>query len=155
MPSEFTFGSMLSRALRWSSTLGMHPHFKGIPDASRVVYRRNARPVRRHPACPEGCVPPESALTLWLSRALRGSRTHGMRPHSEDIPHDPRVAYPRNAPRTQGYSTCSEGRVPFECILTLRLSRALRGSCTPGAHVRFEAILHAPRVADPRDAFSL
>ena len=85
----------------------------------------------------------------------RGARTLGMHPHLEAIPHALMVAYLRKARSVRGYPECSEGRVLSECMLTLRLSRMIRGSRTLGVRPHFEAIPHAPRVVYPQNAFSL
>ena len=97
VPSECIFSLRPPCKLRGSHTLGMRPHFEGIPHDPSVVYARNACPGWKYPARFEGRVPSECALTLRLSRMLRGSRTLEMRVRSEAIPHAPGVVYLRNA----------------------------------------------------------
>ena len=79
-----------------SRTLGMHVRFGATLHAPRVARARNSRSVGVYPARSEGCVLSECALTLRLSRMLRGLRTLGMHLHYEAILHAPRVVYSLN-----------------------------------------------------------
>ena len=77
--------------------VGMHVRFAAILHAPTVAYPRDAPPIQGYPACSEGRVSSEPALTLRLSRMLRGFHTVGMHVQFDAILHAPRVVPPRCA----------------------------------------------------------
>ena len=157
--------------VRGSRTLELRPDVGDISDAPRARYLRNVRTLLSFPARSGGHVPSKRALTLGLSRMLRGLRTLETRTHFGAISHArkvvyhgnapplrtprvrgsraPRVAYSQFAPLLCSFFARSEGHVPSICALTLKLPHTLRGSRALNMCSHFEAILHAPRVAHP------